>query len=113
MSGRPLKPKTGRPRGAGSFDPEVAQAVGEVIRKLRLAAGMSQEALADYSRVGRSYCGSVERGESQPTLFVIMKMAAALNTEAHAVVRQVEHALARRRFSAAGTKPSSSSRAKD
>ena len=108
MSGRAAKPKTGRPRGAGSFDPEVAKVVGEVIRKLRQAAGISQESLADFARVGRSYCGMVERGESQPTLFVIMKMAAALDTEAHAVVRQVELALARRRFGKVGAKPRAS-----
>ena len=98
MSTRVAKPKTGRPRGAGSFDADVAFVVGDVIRKLRLAAGLSQETLADMANVGRSYCGSIERGESQPTLFVILKMAAALEIEGHALVRQVEHALARSRF---------------
>ncbi|MCR5882278.1 helix-turn-helix domain-containing protein [Rhizobacter sp. J219] len=104
MSTRVAKPKTGRPRGAGSFDSEVATVVGDVIRKNRLAAGISQETLADMANVGRSYCGSVERGESQPTLFVVLKMAAALEIEGHTLVRQVEHALARRRFKGA-TKP--------
>ena len=99
MSTRVTKPKTGRPRGAGSFDADVAVVVGDVIRKLRKAAGISQETLADMANVGRSYCGSIERGESQPTLFVILKVAAALEVEGHALVRQVEHALARSRFS--------------
>lgn len=98
MSTRVQKPKTGRPRGAGSFDAEVALVVGDVIRTLRQAAGISQETLADMANVGRSYCGSIERGESQPTLFVILKMAAALEIEGHALVRNVEHALARSRF---------------
>jgi predicted transcriptional regulator len=48
-----------------------------VIRKLRQATGISQETLADMANVGRSYCGSIARGESQPTLFVVLKMAAA------------------------------------
>lgn len=94
--------KSGRPRGAGSFDAEVALVVGAVIRKIRETAGISQETLADMANVGRSYCGSIERGESQPTLFVILKIAAALDIEGHALVRQVEHALARSRF---GGKP--------
>jgi transcriptional regulator with XRE-family HTH domain len=95
---RVATPKSGRPRGAGSFDAEVALVVGAVIRKIRESAGISQETLADLANVGRSYCGSIERGESQPTLFVILKIAAALEIEGHALVRQVEHALARSRF---------------
>ena len=100
MSTRVAKPKTGRPRGASSFDADVALVVGDVIRKLRVEAGISQETLADMANVGRSYCGSIERGESQPTLFVILKVAAALEIEGHVLVRQVEHALARSRFGA-------------
>lgn len=42
--------------------------------------------------------GSIERGESQRTLFVILKIAAALEIEGHALVRQVEHAPASSRF---------------
>lgn len=95
---RVARTKSGRPRGAGSFDAEVALVVGAVIRKIRETAGISQETLADMANVGRSYCGSIERGESQPTLFVILKIAAALDIEGHALVRQVEHALARSRF---------------
>lgn len=72
--------------------------VGAVIRKIRESAGISQETLADMANVGRSYCGSIERGESQPTLFVILKIAAALEIEGHVLVKQVEHALARSRF---------------
>ena len=99
MSTRVAKPKTGRPQGARSFDADV---VGDVVRQLRLAAGISQETLADMANVGRSYCGSIERGESQPTLFVVLKIAAALEMEGHVLVRHVEHALARSRF---GGKP--------
>lgn len=102
MSTRVAKPKTGRPQGARSFDADLALVVGDVVRQLRLAAGISQETLADMANVGRSYCGSIERGESQPTLFVVLKIAAALEMEGHVLVRHVEHALARSRF---GGKP--------
>lgn len=95
---RVTTPKSGRPLGAGSFDAELAVVVGAVIRKIRESAGISQETLADMANVGRSYCGSIERGESQPTLFVILKIAAALEIEGHVLVKQVEHALARSRF---------------
>ena len=101
MSTRVKKPQRGRPPGALSFDAEVATVVGSVIRELRLAAGISQENLAHMANVERSYCGRIERGESQPTLFVILKVAAALEMEGHALVRQVEHALARTRLGGA------------
>ena len=95
MSTRVKKPQRGRPPGARSFDAEVAMVVGGVIRELRLAAGVSQEALAHKANVERSYCGRIERGESQPTLYVILKVAAALGMEGHALVKQVELTLAR------------------
>lgn len=53
------------------------------------------------ANVERSYCGRVERGESQPTLFVVLKVTAVLEMEGHALVRQVEHALARTRLGGA------------
>ncbi|MGY4829154.1 helix-turn-helix domain-containing protein [Sphaerotilaceae bacterium SBD11-9] len=98
MSTRVRKPQRGRPIGALSFDAEVASVVGSVIRELRLAAGVSQENLAHMANVERSYCGRIERGESQPTLFVILKVAAALEMEGHALVRQVENALVRKQL---------------
>jgi transcriptional regulator with XRE-family HTH domain len=97
MSTRVKKPLRGRPPGARSFDADVALVVGSVIRKLRLDAGVSQEALAHMANVERSYCGRIERGESQPTLYVILKVADALGMEGYALVRQVEIALAKGR----------------
>src|SRR5690349_7645326 len=100
---RVATPKSGRPRGAGSFDAEGAPVVGAVIRKVWESAGISQESLADMANVGRASCGSIDRGESQPTLFVVLKIAAALEVEGHVLVRQVEHALARSRFGGKAT----------
>ena len=96
MSTRPRKPQRGRPRGARSFDPDVAAAFGNVVKEARLAAGISQEALAYMTSVERSYFGRIERGESQPTLFVVLKVAAALGVEGGALVSLVETDLARR-----------------
>lgn len=95
MSTRVKQPQRGRPPGARSFDAEVASVVGAVIRELRLDAGVSQEALAHMANVERSYCGRIERGESQPTLYVILKIAAALGMEGHALVLQVETMLSK------------------
>lgn len=93
MSTRPRKPQRGRPRGARSFDPGSAAAFGSVVREARQEAGISQEALAYMTNVERSYFGRIERGESQPTLFVVFKVAAALGIEAGQLVTMVERRL--------------------
>lgn len=87
------KPQRGRPRGATSFDPTSAKAFGEVVRQARLDAGISQEALAYMANVERSYFGRVERGQSQPTLYVILKVSSALGFDAGTLVGMVEKAL--------------------
>jgi transcriptional regulator with XRE-family HTH domain len=74
----------------------VAAAFGAVVRDRRLSAGISQEALAYTAQVERSYFGRMERGQSQPTLFVVLKVAAALGLEASQLVGQVEAAMTER-----------------
>jgi transcriptional regulator with XRE-family HTH domain len=51
---------------------------GEAVRQARNAAGLTQEDLADRAGLDRSYVGGIERGERNPTLLVIAKIAAGL-----------------------------------
>lgn len=51
---------------------------GAEIRRLRLAQGWSQEELADRAHCHWTYLGGVERGERNPTLGVIARLARAL-----------------------------------
>jgi len=60
----------GRIRKTSSF--------GEAVRAARTASGLTQEELADRSGLDRSYIGGVERGERNPTLTVIEKIAEGL-----------------------------------
>lgn len=55
-----------------------ANTFGEAVRKARAAAGLTQEELADCSGLDRSYVGGIERGERNPTLSVIEKIAGGL-----------------------------------
>lgn len=51
---------------------------GRAVREARTAAGLTQEELADRSGLDRSYMGGIERGERNPTLSVIEKVAEGL-----------------------------------
>ncbi|MGA9922820.1 MAG: helix-turn-helix transcriptional regulator [Isosphaeraceae bacterium] len=51
---------------------------GLTVRKHRRAAGLSQEELADRARIHRTYIGGIERGERNPTLLMIHRLAEAL-----------------------------------
>ena len=59
-----------RNKGANRF--------GAAVRRARTAAGFTQEDLADRSGLDRSYIGGIERGERNPTLTVIEKIASGL-----------------------------------
>lgn len=52
--------------------------VGFNIRRLRVDRSISQERLAFDSGVDRSYLGGLERGEENPTVDVLDKLAATL-----------------------------------
>jgi len=57
-------------------------AFGEAVRRLRLERGLSQETLALYAEIDRSYMGGIERGESNVTLMVLVRIASALKVSA-------------------------------
>lgn len=52
--------------------------LGRTIRRLRLAAGFSQEGFADLIGVHRTFMGTVERGETNLSLLNIERIARGL-----------------------------------
>lgn len=93
---KPPKRRQSTPTGSRGFDAASATAFGEVVRAARAHAGISQEALAYMSDIERAYMGRLERGQNQPTLFVIFKIADALGYEAGELVAMAQRALPRR-----------------
>ncbi len=63
---------------ATSFEPNVARAFGEAARAVRVERGVAQDELALLANVDRSYYGKLERGERQPSLALILRIAGAL-----------------------------------
>jgi transcriptional regulator with XRE-family HTH domain len=61
-------------------------AFGAVLREYRTRAGFSQEGLADAAGYDRTFIGMLERGQRQPTLETLFKIAEALDVAASTVV---------------------------
>ena len=74
---------------ATNRNPALAKAFGDTVRALRESKGIAQEALALAADMDRSYLGRLERGEKQPSLDVVFRVAAALEIDAHKLVFRV------------------------
>lgn len=57
-------------------------ALGEAIRALRKARGISQEELAHRSQVDRAYMSSIERGTQNPGIMTIIRIAEGMGASA-------------------------------
>jgi|APThiThiocy_cv2_1041547.scaffolds.fasta_scaffold02075_4 transcriptional regulator with XRE-family HTH domain len=59
---------------------DIRKVFGANVRRYRLAAGLSQEAVAERMGVDRAYISSIERGGQNATLLTIWQAAQALKT---------------------------------
>lgn len=96
MVSAPIRPEPVAKR-ATSFEPRVARAFGEVVRALREERGVAQDKFALMADVDRSYYGKLERGERQPSLALLLRIAGALEIAGGDLVGLVDAQLARRR----------------
>ncbi len=60
---------------------DIKKKFGQRVKKLRLAKGLSQEALAHDSDLDRTYIPSIEKGERNVSITVVEKIAKALNVK--------------------------------
>lgn len=66
------------------------EAVGVVIRRLRLKRGISQEVASGLAGIARTHLTMIENGSKQPNLETIWKIAQALDLPASELIRLVE-----------------------
>lgn len=69
------------------------QAFGERIRAQRLKRHLSQEDLGELAGLHRTYIGHLERGEVNPSLLNILRVAAALEIDVAPLVRDLAKSL--------------------
>ncbi len=64
--------------------------VGEAIRAVRTERGISQEQLSLSTDVHRNYIGGIERGEREPTVSVIARLADGLGCTTSRIFQDAE-----------------------
>jgi len=70
--------------------PDISAAFAAVVRKHRMAKGMSQELLAEKADVHPIYIGYIERSERNPTLKVAKAIATALGMSLTEMISEAE-----------------------
>ena len=63
-------------------------AFGNAVRATRAARGVAQEALANRCGIDRSYLGAIERGDQNPGLLHVVKIAEALGLTVEALMKE-------------------------
>lgn len=66
---------------------DVVRLFGDNVRRLRVAKGISQEALALDAGMKRSYLSDLERGTRNPTVRALGRLAEALGVDATELLR--------------------------
>ncbi len=73
----------------------ITRRFGTVVRRRRIARGLSQESLAYAARLHPTYISLLERGLRNPSLTSIQKVARALGISMGALVSEAEAGLRR------------------
>ena len=81
----------------GSSSMPLHTALGVALRRLRLAAGLTQEQLGFESGVQRNFISLIETGQNQPTITTVFKLASALGMRASELVAEAEFEVLRKR----------------
>jgi len=64
--------------------------LGLLLRQLRLAEGLSQEAFADKFEINRTYYGNVERGENSITIDKMQQISIKLRKPLSELMKEAE-----------------------
>jgi transcriptional regulator with XRE-family HTH domain len=71
---------------------DVRRTVGRNVRRLRIAAGLTQAKLAERMGVDRAYVSGLELGQRNPTVVTLWHLAQALGVKAGAFLGETRRA---------------------
>src|SRR5215469_871188 len=77
----PMTPRAARERAAGATSAPRVPRLGERLRQLRVAAGLTQTDLAG-DRFSKEYISQIERGKTRPTSDTVEWLAMRLGVDA-------------------------------
>ena len=69
---------------------DMRKLVGENVKRVRQARGLTQEQLADLSGFSQQYISGLEQGRRNPTIVTIYELAGALGVDHIELVRPLE-----------------------
>ena len=64
--------------------------IGESLRRVRIEKDITQEELAEYSKLSRTFIGDLENNKKAPSLRTIFQLARGLGISAAEFVREIE-----------------------
>ncbi|MEX0983918.1 MAG: helix-turn-helix transcriptional regulator [Actinomycetota bacterium] len=76
--------------------PKLEAILGGVLREMRLERGLSQEELGHAIGSGRTYLSELERGEKNPTVKMLFRLAAGLGTTPTLIIERVQQRVQQR-----------------
>jgi len=76
--------------GRGERDHARTLAIGSRVRELRLERGLTQEALAQRATVHRAVVGFIERGEREPGVSLVWRLADGLGVSMATLMSGIE-----------------------
>ena len=69
---------------------DLQRRLGRNLRRLRTDRGLSQEEFAEVLRIHRTYVGGLERGERNPSLQVVERLAQELRVDPVELLREAD-----------------------
>lgn len=75
-------------------NPQLKIAFGQVIERLRRECGLSQEKLALAAELNRTFVWRIERGEQNPSLDSLFRLAKALELDPEDLITETKRMLA-------------------
>lgn len=71
----------------------MTEVLGQILRRRRLKAGLSQEEVAFRAKSHQGYISLIERGERSPSVVTLSLIADALDTSMTSIIREVERTM--------------------